>query len=59
LWGRHDPFFEIDEIMAFHRALESVEIHVFDGGHQLLETHHAECAELVARFMDDVEARRV
>ncbi|HEX7824234.1 MAG TPA: alpha/beta hydrolase [Mycobacterium sp.] len=59
LWGRHDPFFEIGEIMAFHRVLDSVEIHVFEGGHQLLETHHGECADLVTRFMLDVEAGRV
>jgi surfactin synthase thioesterase subunit len=59
LWCRHDPFFHLDEIMAFNRALDSVEIHVFEGGHQLLETHHRECADLVARFMLDVEAGRV
>jgi hypothetical protein len=45
--------------LAFHRALASVEIHVFEGGQQLLETHHAECEELVARFVDDAEAGRV
>jgi pimeloyl-ACP methyl ester carboxylesterase len=55
LWGRRDPYFEIDEIMAYHRALEALEIHVFDSGHQLLETHAAECAAIVARFVLDVE----
>jgi pimeloyl-ACP methyl ester carboxylesterase len=58
LWGRHDPFFELGEIMAYHRALDAVEIHVFDSAHQLLETHHRECAELVTRFMVDVQTRR-
>jgi pimeloyl-ACP methyl ester carboxylesterase len=51
LWGRRDPFFAIEEIMAYHRVLDAVEIHVFDSGHQLLETHHRECAALVRRFM--------
>lgn len=55
LWGRHDPFFDIDEIMAYHRTLDSVEMHVFDSGHQLLETHHEECAALVSRFIFDVQ----
>ena len=45
--------------MAFDRALDALEIHVFESGHQLLETHHRECADLVARFMLDVHAGRV
>jgi hypothetical protein len=31
-------------------------MHVFESAHQLLETHHAECAELIGRFMQEVEA---
>jgi pimeloyl-ACP methyl ester carboxylesterase len=50
LWGRHDPFFDLNEVMAFDRALDALEIHVFESGHQLLETHHRECADLLARF---------
>lgn len=59
LWGRHDPFFDINEIMGYNRVLESLEVHVFESGHQLLETHHRECASLVSRFMRDVEAGRL
>ena len=59
LWGRHDPFFDMEEIMAYDRILDSLEIHVFESGHMLLETHHRECAALVARFMLEVEAGRV
>lgn len=51
LWGRHDPFFELNEIMAYNRALDDLETHVFDSGHQLLETHPRECTELVARYV--------
>ena len=58
LWGRHDPFFDLDEIMAFDRALDALEIHVFESGHQLLETHPGECADLVTRFMRDVQAEQ-
>ncbi|MGO1069389.1 alpha/beta fold hydrolase [Lysobacter sp. CA199] len=58
LWGRHDPFFELDEIMAYSRVLDALEIHVFDGGHFLLETHHRECAALIARFIRDVGGGR-
>jgi pimeloyl-ACP methyl ester carboxylesterase len=51
LWGRHDPFFQVDEVLDYHRELETCEIHVFDSAHLLLETHAAECAELMARFV--------
>ena len=56
LWGRHDPYFDINEIMAYNRILDWLEIHVFESAHQLLETHHGECAALMSRFMHDVEA---
>jgi pimeloyl-ACP methyl ester carboxylesterase len=53
LWGRHDPFFDVDEVLDYHRELDRCEIHIFDASHFLLETHSAECAELMARFMVD------
>jgi pimeloyl-ACP methyl ester carboxylesterase len=59
LWGRHDPFFDLDEIMAYNRVLDALEVHVFESAHQLLETHHRESADLVTRFILDVEAGRV
>lgn len=58
LWGRHDPFFDLKEIMAYNENLDSLEIHVFESAHQLLETHPRECADLVARFVLDVAAGR-
>ncbi len=54
LWGRHDPFYQLDEIMAYARELERVEIHVFDGAHLLLETHYRECAEVIRSFVAHV-----
>lgn len=53
LWGRHDPYFDINEVLAYHRALERVDAHILDGGHLLLETHAAECAELMRAFVLD------
>ncbi len=57
LWGRHDAFFQLDEIMAYARELERLEMHVFDGAHLLLETHYRECAELIRNFIADVSRR--
>jgi hypothetical protein len=42
--------------MAYHRVLDGLEMHVFESGHQLLETHHREGAALMSRFMLDVGA---
>jgi pimeloyl-ACP methyl ester carboxylesterase len=53
LWGRHDPYFDVDEVVAYHRALERMEAHIYDGAHLLLETHAAECAELMRTFVLD------
>lgn len=54
LWGRHDPAFDIAEVLAYHQALDTFEAHIFDGGHFLLETHAAEVAELLVSFTRDV-----
>lgn len=51
LWGRHDPYYQLDEIMAYTRELDDVEVHVFDGGHLLLETHARECAAEIRSFV--------
>lgn len=53
VWGRHDTFFDIREVLAFHEALATLEAHVYDGGHFLLETHAAEVAGLLVGFVGD------
>jgi pimeloyl-ACP methyl ester carboxylesterase len=53
LWGRRDPYFDVDEVLAYHRALERMDAHIYDGGHLLLETHATECAELMRAFVRD------
>jgi pimeloyl-ACP methyl ester carboxylesterase len=54
IWGRHDPYYELQEIMAYARELDRVEMHVFDGAHLLLETHYRECADAIRSFVCDV-----
>lgn len=51
LWGRHDAFFEMAEIMSYLADLEALDMHVFDGAHLLLETHADPCAQLIAAFL--------
>lgn len=54
LWGRHDPYFAVEETLAYSRDLERLEIHILDGSHLLLETHSPECAALMRDFIVNV-----
>lgn len=54
LWGRHDPYYDIAETDAYGRDLDRIDMHLLDGTHLLLETHHEQCADIMARFMVDV-----
>jgi pimeloyl-ACP methyl ester carboxylesterase len=51
LWGRHDPFFDLAEVLSWMQALPRMETHVLDGGHKLLETHAAPAAALMLEFI--------
>ncbi len=51
LWGRHDVFFELAEVLSWMEDLPRMEAHVLDGGHFLLETHAAEASALIAAFI--------
>ena len=55
LWGRHDIFFELEEILSWMKALPRMEAHILDGPHLLLETKSAECAALMSAFVRRVE----
>jgi pimeloyl-ACP methyl ester carboxylesterase len=54
LWGRHDTYFQVEEVLAYGRELDRIDMHIFDGSHLLLETHHQECAALMRDFILDV-----
>lgn len=58
LWGRHDAYFDVDEIIDYARALDRLEMHVCDAGHLLLETHAPECAAAMRAFIADVTTER-
>lgn len=51
VWGRHDPYFAIDETLDWMKALPRLEAHILDGGHLLLETHAAEAGALMVAFI--------
>ncbi|WP_327151918.1 alpha/beta fold hydrolase [Nocardia sp. NBC_01329] len=51
-WGANDPFFPAPGAHAYLADLPDAELHLFDTGHFVLETHLAEVAPLIAGFLD-------
>jgi pimeloyl-ACP methyl ester carboxylesterase len=51
VWGRHDIYFDLAEVLSWMRALPRMEAHVFDAGHLLLETHAAVAVPLMLDFI--------
>ncbi len=56
LWGRHDAFFDIAEVLSWMQALPRMEAHIFDAGHSLLETHAAAAVSLMTDFISSTAA---
>lgn len=51
VWGRHDPFFDLDEVLSWMQDLPRMEAHILDAGHKLLETHAAAAVSLMLDFI--------
>jgi pimeloyl-ACP methyl ester carboxylesterase len=54
VWGPHDGYMPESSARAYHRDLPDAELHLFDGGHWLLETHLDEVAPVVRDFLSRV-----
>jgi pimeloyl-ACP methyl ester carboxylesterase len=57
IWGRHDPFFDLAEVLSWMRTLPRMEAHVLDAGHKLLETHATAAASLMDDFIRHIRGR--
>lgn len=51
VWGRNDKFFSAPGGEAYAKDLKDVEIHLFDGGHFMLEEYAKEVSELIKNFI--------
>ncbi len=51
LWGRHDVFFDLAEVLSWMRSLPRMEAHILDAGHLLLETHASAATALMVDFI--------
>lgn len=55
IWGKNDKLFIAPGAEAFRKDLKQVEIHLLNGGHFLLEEHHAEAAQLIDGWMSKLK----
>ena len=55
VWGPQDGYMPEAAARAYLRDLPEAELHLFDGGHWLLETHLGEVAALLRAFIDTLE----
>lgn len=58
VWGRNDPFFTLAGAEAYRRELPKAEVHLFDGGHFLLEEHAEAVAPLIRNFLGALQDAR-
>jgi len=54
VWGKNDPFFLPAGAEAFKRDIPNATVRFFDTGHFALETHAAEIAAEIRRFLRDI-----
>ncbi|WOH50401.1 alpha/beta fold hydrolase [Bradyrhizobium sp. sBnM-33] len=57
IWARHDPFFDLAEVLSWMQALPRMEAHVLDAGHKLLETHAKPALSLMMEFIRRTQER--
>jgi pimeloyl-ACP methyl ester carboxylesterase len=57
VWGRHDIYFELAEVLSWMRALPRMEAHILDAGHLLLETHSAAAVSLIRDFIKRIQTQ--
>jgi AraC-like DNA-binding protein len=51
IWGKNDKIFISPGAEAYKKDLRAAEVHLLNGGHFLLEEHHAAAARLIDRFL--------
>jgi pimeloyl-ACP methyl ester carboxylesterase len=51
MWGKHDPFFSVNEAACYKRDLPDARVHIIEGSHMLLETNFDEALGLIDDFL--------
>lgn len=53
-WGKNDTIFPGSGALAYQKELPDAELHLFDGGHFLLEEYGIEVARLISSFLQNL-----
>lgn len=51
IWGKYEIFFSVKEVPCYQRDLPEAQVHVLDGGHDVLDTHFDEVLTLISNFV--------
>jgi len=52
IWGKYDPFFNVEEAACYKRDLPDAQVHIIDGSHWVLETNFDEVLGLIGGFFE-------
>lgn len=52
IWGKYDPYFNVEEAECYKRDLKNVQVHILEGSHMALESNFDEVLELIEEFME-------
>nr|WP_295874234.1 alpha/beta hydrolase [uncultured Chitinophaga sp.] len=50
IWGKYDPFFNVEEAACYKRDLPDAQVHIIEGSHWVLETNFDEVLKLIDDF---------
>ncbi|WP_176885070.1 alpha/beta fold hydrolase [Dyadobacter soli] len=53
IWGKYEIFFSVEEVPCYQRDLPNAQVHILDGGHDVLDTHFDVVLRLIRDFVDD------
>jgi len=51
IWGKHDPYYSVQEAYCYKRDLPNARIHLVDGSHMVLESNFDEVVDIIRHFM--------
>ena len=55
VWGRHDPYYSLDEVYCYKRDLKNVRIRIIEAAHMALETNFDEVLDIVDNFLVSIQ----
>ncbi|MGG7664095.1 alpha/beta fold hydrolase [Dyadobacter sp. BHUBP1] len=57
IWGKYEMFFSVKEVASYKHNLPDAQIHILDGGHDVLDTHFDDVSKLITDFVAAQSAR--